>query len=498
MASITFPNIPAGPGVLVPGFYADFDPSRAGYGTNTLRGLVIGNTVTSVAAVPQYISNADAADALFGATSVVARMARNWRAVDSFGELWALGLADNGSGVAATGSIAFTGPATAAGTLALYLAGQSIPVAVTSGMTAAQLATAVVAAIAAYTTLPVTAVVDGSIASKVNFTAVNKGTTGNDIDIRVNYQGVKGGEFTPAGIGYTVTAMASGATDPSLSTLGTILGDELYDFIAIPWNTTTQLDLVKALMATTNGRWSWTRGVFGHVYAWKRDTSANLLTFGAGRNDEHVTVAGLYDSPTPPWEAAASLAAVAAVSARAHPARQLTTLALPGVKGPPPASRFSISTRESLLEKGVATTVTDADGTVRIDRAITTYQTNASGNVDRSYLDSESMHLLAAIVRRLRNSTSQRFARSMLANDGTAVGAGQPVITPQLYKGYMVAEYAAMELDAWVQAGSSQSFADATVVQRDANDPNRLNVLFAPTLMSNLRVLALLTQFRLQ
>ncbi len=493
--AITFPNIPAGPNVLVPGFFVDFDPSRAGYGTNTLRGLVIGNTVNSVAATPQYISNADAADTLFGATSLVARMVRMWRAVDGFGELYALGLADNGSGVAATGTIAFTGPATAAGTLALYIAGQSIPVVVTSGMTAAQLATAVVAACAALTTLPVTA---SASTVTVTFTAVNKGTTGNDIDIRVNYQGVRGGEATPAGIGVTVTAMASGATDPSLSTLDAILGDELYDFIAIPWTTTTQLDAVKALLSSANGRWSWTRGVFGHCYAWKRDTSANLLTFGAARNDEHVTVAGLYDSPTPPWEAAAQLAAVAAVSARAHPARQLTTLALPNVLAPPPASRFSISTRQSLLAKGVATTVASADGTVRIDRAVTTYQTNAAGAVDRSYLDSETMALLAAVVRRLRNSSSSRFARSMLANDGTPIGAGTPVVTPAIYKGYLVAEYAQMVLDAWVQDGSAQSFADATVVQRDANDPSRLNVLFAPTLMSNLRVLALLNQFRLQ
>ena len=57
---------------------------------------------------------------------------------------------------------------------------------------------------------------------------------------------------------------------------------------------------------------------------------------------------------------------------------------------------------------------------------------------------------------------------------------------------------AAEATSALVQDGSAQSFADATVVQRDANDPSRLNVLFAPTLMSNLRVLALLNQFRLQ
>ncbi|WP_306462044.1 phage tail sheath C-terminal domain-containing protein, partial [Serratia marcescens] len=36
------------------------------------------------------------------------------------------------------------------------------------------------------------------------------------------------------------------------------------------------------------------------------------------------------------------------------------------------------------------------------------------------------------------------------------------------------------------------------VVERDANDPNRVNVLFPPDYINQLRVFALVNQFRLQ
>ena len=83
-----------------------------------------------------------------------------------------------------------------AGTLALYVGGVSVPVNVTSGMTATQAATAVAAAVNANTNLAVTASASSGV---VTFTAKNAGLAGNDIDFRLNYYGPQNNEFTPAG-----------------------------------------------------------------------------------------------------------------------------------------------------------------------------------------------------------------------------------------------------------------------------------------------------------
>ncbi|MDP1007703.1 phage tail protein, partial [Klebsiella pneumoniae] len=71
--------------------------------------------------------------------------------------------------------------------------------------------------------LPVTAVATDAT---VKFTAKNKGATGNDIDLRLNYLGTAGGEVTPAGLTLTITAMAAGATNPVLDAALASLGDE--------------------------------------------------------------------------------------------------------------------------------------------------------------------------------------------------------------------------------------------------------------------------------
>jgi phage tail sheath gpL-like len=60
-------------------------------------------------------------------------MAKAIFAANKFTETWIGVFDDNGAGVAATGTITVTGPATAAGTISLYLGGTLISVPVASG-----------------------------------------------------------------------------------------------------------------------------------------------------------------------------------------------------------------------------------------------------------------------------------------------------------------------------------------------------------------------------
>lgn len=487
--AIGFSNIPAT--LLVPGFYVEFDASRAGLGGQVQRALILAQRVTVAPLALTYITTADDARSRFGAGSQAARMVEAYRRNDPFGELWVLPVADAGSSTAATGTIAVSGTSTAAGTISLYIAGQLVQAAVPSGTAAAAVATGIRDAINAVTTLPVTATTSSTTTT---LTAKNAGTLGNDIDIRVNYLGSRGGQATPAGITLTITAMASGATDPVLTGVDAILNDEPFDYIVAPAATTGVLDAFQTIMSDATGRWSWTRQVYGHVFAAKRDTSANLLTLGAARNDPHASIIGINDTPTPGDEIAAAVAAVSAVSVRADPARPLQTLAVQGVLAPPVGSRFSIGTNNSLLGSGIARLSADPDGTMRIQRIVTTYQRNGAGVLDRSMLDVETMFTLMEVTRRLRNNLAQKFARSKLADDGTRFGPGQPVVTPAIIKSELVAHYATMERDGLVE--NADAFASGTIVERDGNDPNRVNVLYTPDLVNQLRVMAILNQFR--
>ncbi|SSW66606.1 hypothetical protein AVE30378_02145 [Achromobacter veterisilvae] len=497
--SIQFPNIPQN--LRVPLFYADLDPSRANTGQFNQRALIIGQVTDSGTAVvnkPVISQGAIEAKTMGGQGSMLAIMTAAYRARDSFGEVWYLPLADDENGVAATGAITFTASATATGVLSLYIAAFAgspiVSLVCTPTMTTAQLATALVAQINSLPDLPVTAAVDAEVTSKVNITAKNKGLAGNDIDLRLNYYGASNGETLPPGLAATVAPMSGGLLNPSLVTALANLGDMTFDFIAMPYTDATSLNAVKSLLSTVTGRWSWSKQLYGHAYGAYRGTLGECQTFGATRNDEHMSIMGFNDSPTPAWVMAADITAAAAVSCRADPAQPMQTVALACFLPPPVEARFELTDRNTLLWTGISTFTVADDGTVALENLVTTYQVNAFGQPDNSYLEVETMNTLMAVLRRLKIVVTSKYARKKLASNGTRPAPGSNIVTPNTIRADLIADYQAMQDDSgWVQG--ADVFAKGLIVEQNQSNPNRVDVLYPAVLINQLRIFALLMQF---
>ncbi|MGI4850556.1 MAG: phage tail sheath subtilisin-like domain-containing protein, partial [Janthinobacterium lividum] len=376
-----------------------------------------------------------------------------------------------------------------AGTLSTYVGGQLVASLVNVGDTATTMAAAVVAAAALNTELPMTVTASGGV---LTWTSKHKGLSGNSVDLRMNFYGLPNGEILPAGVTVAISDANNGTADPDLSGLDAILGDVAYDFVGCGFTGSAAVASIKALMAT---RWSSVRQVFGHAWMSVVQSEASLVTFGGTNNDPHTDIFGYYDSPTPPWEATAQILAAAAPALKADPARPVQTLQLQGFMAPPPASRFNASQKQTLLTNGIALLSHDNAGNTAILRAITTYQDNAFGQPDQSYLDCETLYTLMAITRQLSAMVTQKFPRSKVADDGTPFGAGQPIVTPKILKAELVAEYATMETNGLVE--DADAMAAATIVVRNLLNPGRLDVLFCPYLIQGLRVVAIKNQFRL-
>ncbi len=492
--TIPFKTIPQN--IRVPLFYAEVDNSRANSALAVQRALIIGQITSVGTAAPNVpIISQGVADAAAqgGPDSLLALMTAKYRANDTFGEVWYLPLADDGAATAATGTVQFTAAATANGTFYLYVGGVRYTLPVLSTQTTAQLALALAAIINADPVCPVNASV---VTNTVTLTAVNKGPTGNDIDLRVNFLGIAGGEVAPTGLAWAIVAMASGATAPSLTVGLANLGTQTFDFIVCPYTDTTSLDALKTFLNDTTGRWSYAQQLYGHVFAAKSGTFGALVTFGTARNNQHETVMGFYDSPTPTWLWASALAAVTAVSVRADPALPMQTVALQGIQAPPLASRFVLTDRNTLLFDGISTFVVADDGTVSIENEVTTYQKNAFGSPDNSYLEIETMFTLAFVLRFMRTAISSKFARTNIAANGTRFAAGSPIVTPNIIRAELIAQYRDLEYNGLVQGGDA--FKDGLIVEQNASNPNRVDVLWPGVLINQLRIFALLAQFRLQ
>ncbi len=491
--SVSFNTIPSG--IRVPLFYAEMDNSAAATPTTQTASLLIGQMLEggkAVAGTPVYVSTPAMAKELFGRGSMIARMVEAYRKVDSFGQLVVIPVAD-GSGTAATGKVTCTGTAAEAGTISLYIGSDRVQVAVTEKMTAENAAKAIADAIALNKDLPVTA---QASTGAVTLTAKNKGTLGNDIVIAVNLRGAINGEKDVMGLGVEIEKMSKGATDPDLSVAIDAMGDEQYDFIGMPYCEAATLDKLAEKMNDTSGRWSPFQMIFGHVYSAKRGDINTLTTFGKNRNNQHETVVGVEPSlPTHTAEVLAAYVARTAVFISADPARPTQTGVLTGVMASPAGSRFVQNERQTLLENGIATLTTTV-GSVMIERAITTYQKNAYGDADASYLDSETLHTSAYVLRQMKSIITSKYGRHKLANDGTRFGAGQAIVTPSVIRGELIALYRRLELEGIVE--NADLFKKYLIVERNINNPNRLDVLFPPDYVNQLRIFAVLNQFRLQ
>ncbi|WP_045757492.1 phage tail sheath C-terminal domain-containing protein, partial [Xanthomonas albilineans] len=166
-----------------------------------------------------------------------------------------------------------------------------------------------------------------------------------------------------------------------------------------------------------------------------------------------------------------------------------------GLLPPRAGNRFLFEDRQALLNFGIATSFVSG-GQLRVERAITTYQQNSFGAPDSSYLDSETLHTSAYVLRALKSVITSKYPRHKLADDGTRFAAGQAIVTPAVIKGELCAIYGQMEYMGIVE--NLDTFKQHLIVERDPRDPNRVNVLFPPDYVNQLRVFAVLNQFRLQ
>lgn len=362
-----------------------------------------GTAATGV--LQQNILSDKAEDALFGADSPLAAAIRRARRRNGETQFDAIGLDDNGSGVDATGIVLFTGTATEDGTITVYVGSKKFNayvLAVTSGDTATVIGDALVTAIAADTTALVTSVnTTGSVA----LTAKNAGTFGNTIGMKV--------EGTVGGVTAALTAMASGATDPVLTGVLDVVGNERYQ--GIVWQFEQDLTEVTDFL---DPRFNVTNTILdGRAFVGITDTFSNLLTTGGAENSRSLSLNGdplvdgsLHRGPSIldlPFTKVAEFAAVRAlrrtdgavlgdlVIARSATdsfggphmnSKPYFNTPFPDLLLPDAGTSFTDTEIEQLVDAGVWVIDTNRPGTAVIaGTVVTTYKTDSAGNPDPTF-----------------------------------------------------------------------------------------------------------------
>lgn len=492
--SISFGEIPADN--LVPMFMTEFDNSNAAKGgAMPWKNLLIGQALSANSAntgTLKLITSDEQADTLYGAGSQIARMIRAFRKNTRNSELWALAVADGTTAAEGSIAVSFAGSAAVApksGAIRLMIGGQSVAADVVAGKTAAEVATAIAAAINENQQLPVTA--EASSAT-VTLTAKNGGTCGQGIDIRYNhYQG----QELPQGVQLAITAMTGGGSDTSYVTanVANIIRGTWFNAIVAGSDDATNVAEIKRIL---DDRWTATVQQTGVLFFSLNGCSVTesddatdygtasldaLMERGGDLNSQVVCLPSLPETPTPGFEVAAAVLGCVAPKVLNDPAQPLSNWAVAGIVAPRETDREDLEGNNLLLKAGCALLTCGNDGTVYLKRMVTTYKTNPAGAKDTSYQQLEKVFTLSFLRWDWNNYLAGRYPHAKLADDGTDFGPGQVIMTPKLGEAELLGRY-----EYWISKGLVQDYATFKanlVVARDPDDDTALQFLIPADLI---------------
>ena len=401
--------------------------------------LVIGQKVSAGSVVAlslvENILNDNSEDTLFGVNSMIAAMIRAAKKDNKNTQIDAVCLDDNGSGVAATGTIVIVGTSTAAGTLVVITGSEKnhkYSIAVASGDTPTVIGDAIVAAILADLDCPVTA---SNSTGTVTLTADNAGTLGNDIGLSIT--GVV------AGVTHSVTTMSGGATDPVLTNVFDAIGENRYQTVIWPY-----ADDTSVVRSVLDARFNVVNKIQdGIAITCKHDSLSNHTVLLAALNSQSLTyfVDKTESETSYKGPAQMELSPVKAAIFGAIRSLRLTVGAsisqyvistngpLDAFGGPALASKpyFNTSTPnlpviatgrgwtdteiETLYTNGGSVLGQNPSGTAAIvGEVVTTYKTDSAGNADISFKFMNYVDTASQCREYYFNNLKSRFGQSRL------------------------------------------------------------------------------------
>lgn len=491
---VAFNKIPSNN--LVPGAYAEFDKSAALQGTpaKPRQVLIMGivpESSTGAKNEPKAITSGAEVLEEWG-PSQLATLAEAFTRIKRDLPIDVIAVEEPSGGVAAVASLELSGTATEDATLNVYVNGIRLQVAVSEDDSATDIQAAVVTAIndaadGTYKWLMPLSAADN--AGTLEVTADEKGEHGNDMTFSVA-SGPQ--DKLPAGITVdTEEDFTGGSGAPDLTDGIAAWADTQYDTVVTGETSDTELSRLEAEMAD---RWDPMVAKDGLIFGAIRGTHGDHTTYAGDRNSQFSSILGTGESPTPPWVWAAQAAARdAEIMFTPRPRFGRT---LPDCEPPARGKRFDRAERQTLLEEGISTYRVGASGTPLIERLLTTYtEDEATGTPDPVYRNVSTMRNLAYLRWSWNLRLEMKYPDYNVADDGTQFDPGMKVVTPSVIRGDALAWFREMESAGRVE--DFDSFKEALVVDRNASDVNRVDVLNPPDLINELVTIATRFAFRL-
>lgn len=408
---------------------------------------------TATAGLVRDVPNTNAEiNALFGARSMLAMMARAFRAVNPYTALDCIALADSGT-TKATAVIASSGTATEARTIYVDVVSSqnhSYKIDCIVGETPATFTAKLQALTALDTSAPFTdAKSTASVTDDtVTFTAANSGTHANNWLIRI--RDAFGNPGAVAGLTFTLTGWTGGATDPTLTSV--LDPTENIRYHGVVWPSTYATTVVKSWI---NARFNLDNDIKdGVVFQYVHDTFSNVKTAALAMNSPSFVMLTNETMNTAYWKGshlpeAPNVIAARFMAARARRfeedisvsdlvvnnepldqfgGRHMASLPyfntpLVDVGQPERGAGYTYAEQLDLESKGVSVIGANIQNNAVIAGVIvTTYQNDAAGNADDTWKWLEWRDTHSVIREFFVNNLREDFSQHRLTSGSTVSG----------------------------------------------------------------------------
>ncbi len=488
--NITFNEIPSP--LYRPGSYLEVRPTFANVGILPFpaRNLIIGQMLSAGSAtagvIQQDVRQPQQATALFGAGSIAEGMAIAYLNAGSTIPLDVIGISDAGGGTKAAWTVVFGGTWTVGGTTPLKVAGTRYAIGTLSSDTPSTTATAWAAAVNADPQAPVVATV---ATATVTLTAKNAGLVGNDISVIVS---TDPGDALVKGMTCVITQTVQGASNPAIDSAITAIAGLWYTGIAIPWQDTSNLGKLTAELARRFGAMV---REDSRAYLCLTGTFSQQLSAIATINSQFVAALPMTRPGSTPWAVAASMMAVCEASLVKDPSLQIRDVALPGIVAPQRSDLLDDNSQQMMLAGKGSTFRVLRDGTVTLQRVLTTYTNNSAGVPDSTtWFDIMETAVSSRIRWDWRQFLLLMFPTNKLAPDGSlAEQYNTNVCTPRRAKGAWASRMLTYAKQGWIENEVADTA--AALFRINANDRNRLDYQVQYTRIGNLIVDAGVLEF---
>lgn len=386
-------------------------------------------------------------------------------------------LEDNGSGIAAVGTITPSGTATATGTITLTVAGLSVPVLITTGDTVADVTASITAAVTAELNMSVTAT-DNS--TDVDLTAKWKGTTGNDIVV-----GITG---SVAGVTFVIVQPTGGATNPDINPALAQMGDVWETMVLNLVGDATDTATLDKINLFGEGRWGalTKKPLVSFVGSVETSVTTATTVTDARKSDRVNAQLIAPGSVNLPFVVASRQLARIAVVANNQPGRDFGSLQATGLIPGADGDQWDYLERDQAIKAGSSSSIVK-DGVVTVADTVTFYHPAGDPNPAYQYV---------CDIVKLQNIIYNLDIRFNTPEwDGVIlVPDGQAVVSPYARRPSDAKSVVASMIDGLGLNGlisDPESAKSSIQVEIDGANPKRLNIAFTVSLSGNANIISI-------